>query len=89
MNAIFALSIYFILCALSQRYNPAFFPFLGSNEGGSDIEEEGTDYEGKKRGKRRIAHRENNAYMAQVTIQAFVLTDDEVELLSRAMCTVI
>ena len=39
----------------------------------------------KERGKWRIEHGDKKAYTAQVTVQTFVLTDDEVELLRRAM----
>ena len=44
-----SLSNYLTLCFVT-KLKSFFFPFLGSDEGGSDVEEEGADYEGRNEG---------------------------------------
>ena len=66
------------LCLISVL-QPSFFPFSGTKGGGLH------GIQRKERGKWRIVHRENKAYTAQVMVRAFVLTDEKVELPTRAM----
>ena len=54
------------------------YSFSGSDKGGSDVEEEGTDDGDIGESKGLYVEKTRSIYTAQVKVQAFVLTDDEV-----------